>query len=48
MEGKIYNPLLPHKEEIKMRKRGKKYTEALIKVEKFKVYSKEEAIKLVR
>ncbi len=31
-----------------MRKRGKKYTEALSKVEKGKVYSKEEAIKLVR
>ena len=31
-----------------MRKRGKKYTEALSKVEKGKVYSKEEAIKLVK
>lgn len=31
-----------------MRKRGKKYTEALTKVEKGKVYSKEEAIKLVK
>ena len=31
-----------------MRKRGKKYTEALGKVEKGKVYSKEEAIKLVK
>ena len=31
-----------------MRKRGKKYTVALSKVEKGKVYSKEEAIKLVK
>ena len=31
-----------------MKKRGKKYTEALAKVEKSKLYSKEEAIKLVK
>ena len=31
-----------------MKKRGKKYTEALSKIEKGKVYSKEEAIKLVK
>lgn len=31
-----------------MKKRGKKYTEALSKIEKSKVYSKEEAIKLVK
>ena len=31
-----------------MRKRGKKYTEALSKVEKGKVYSVDEAIKLVK
>ena len=31
-----------------MRKRSKKYTEALSKIEKNKVYSKEEAIKLVK
>ena len=31
-----------------MKKRGKKYTEALAKIEKGKVYSKEEAIKLVK
>ena len=31
-----------------MRKRGKKYTEALSKMEKNKVYTKEEAVKLVK
>ena len=31
-----------------MKKRGKKYTEAVSKLEKNKVYSKEEAIKLVK
>ena len=31
-----------------MKKRGKKYTEALAKIEKSKVYSKEEAVKLVK
>lgn len=31
-----------------MRKRGKKYTEVLSKIEKNKVYSKEEAVKLVK
>ncbi len=31
-----------------MKKRGKKYTDALAKIEKNKVYSKEEAVKLVK
>ena len=42
------NPLRPHKEEIKMRKRSKKYVEAINKVDRTKMYSKEEAVKLVK
>ena len=45
---KELNPLRPHKEEIKMRKRSKKYVEAVNKVDRTKMYSKEEAIKLVK
>ena len=48
MWKELLNPLKPHKEEKKMGKRSKKYIEALSKIEKGKVYSKEEAIKLVK
>ena len=41
-------PNIPHKEEKKMRKRGKKYIEAKNKVEKGKLYSIEEAVKLAK
>jgi len=40
--------LLPHKEVKKMKKRSKKYVEALNKIEKNKAYAKEEAVKLVK
>ena len=40
-------PHIPHKEE-NMKKRGKTYREQLAKIEKGKLYSKEEAIKLVK
>ena len=50
MEGKRHlSKIFPldHKE-VKMKKRGKKYNEALSKLEKGKLYSKEEACKLVK
>ncbi len=43
----VYNPQIPHKEELDM-KRGKNYKTLVAKVEKGKLYSKEEAVKLVR
>ena len=41
------NRYIPHKEDKNM-KRSKKYTEAIKKVDKSKVYTKEEAVKLVK
>ena len=42
------NPLINHDQEVIMRKLGKKYVEASKKVERNNLYSKEEAIKLVK
>ena len=39
---------VPHKEEIDMKNRGKNYKNEISKVEKSKLYTKEEAIKLVK
>lgn len=41
------NPHIPHKEE-KIMKKGKRYTEIVSKVDKNKLYTKEEAVKLVK
>jgi len=39
---------VPHKEEIDMKFRGKNYKNEIVKVEKGKLYTKEESIKLVK
>ncbi len=39
---------IPHKEEFKVKQRGKKYVEAASKVDRTKTYTKEEAVKLVK